>query len=155
MVADLAADARCRELFTRPGEAGTAGPPCAELERPLTFNAKLQALQTYGGPSRPSKIKHLQERQTKNLLSCLCQNGDCKVPDHPFENEAYEAEVMARAQSPGGPEELACLGWAASAVQAHKASGMQMADALRCAFDDATIQAAQEMVAVLEDVTCE
>ena len=85
----------------------------------------------------------------------MSRKGDCKVPEHPFDNEAYEVEILARASSPEGPEELACLGWAASAVQAHKAAGMQMADALRCAFDDSTMQAAQESVAALEDVSCD
>jgi hypothetical protein len=155
VVAALAAHASCRELFTRADGSGTAGPPCAELERPLSFDEKLEGLLTYGGPSRPTKIKELQERRAKKLLSCLCRNGDCKVPEHPLHDEAYEAEIMARAQSPDGPEELACLGWAASAVQAHKAAGMQIADALRCAFDDPTMHAALESVAVLEEVSCD
>jgi hypothetical protein len=155
VVAALAADASCRELFTRPGGTVMVGPPCAELQRPLSLQAKLEGLHTYGGPSAPAKIKALQERRAKNLLSCVCRKGDCKVPDDPFGNEAYEVELMARAGTPEGREELACLGWAASAVQAHKAVGMQMADALRCAFDDPTLRAAQESVAVLEDVPCE
>ena len=50
--------------------------------------------------------------------------------------------------------ELACLAWAASAVQAHKAGGMEMTDALRCAFDDGTITAAKDYVAVLKSREC-
>jgi hypothetical protein len=50
--------------------------------------------------------------------------------------------------------ELACFSWAAAAVQAHKASGMTMREALRCAFDDETLPAAQETVATLEERPC-
>jgi hypothetical protein len=39
-------------------------------------------------------------------------------------------------------------------VQEHKAAGMTMADALRCSFEDTTLSAAREFVAVLEERAC-
>jgi len=66
--------------------------------------------------------------------------------------------MISAAPDPGQRQqrqiELACVSWAAAAVQAHKASGMTMREALRCAFDDETLPAAQETVATLEERPC-
>jgi hypothetical protein len=55
---------------------------------------------------------------------------------------------------PSGVDELTCLAWAAAAVQSHKASGMTFSEALRCAFDDPSLPAAQEPTASLEARAC-
>jgi hypothetical protein len=68
--------------------------------------------------------------------------------------EAYAPAITELARDPDRRVELACLSWAASALQRHKAAGMTMADAIRCAFDDPTLPPAQVTVAVAEDVSC-
>ena len=71
--------------------------------------------------------------------------------------------LLAQAPATGSPRESSavenaaageCLAWAAADLQQHKAAGMTMADALRCAFDDPTLPAAQVTVASREDVPC-
>jgi hypothetical protein len=61
---------------------------------------------------------------------------------------------VAEGGEPDGVDELACLSWAAAAVQSHKASGMTFSEALRCAFDDRSLPAAQESTASLEARAC-
>jgi hypothetical protein len=94
------------------------------------------------------------------LLSCLCRPAG-KVPagcaaaeKAPLEQEAYASVIEELARDPSRQGELACLSWAASAVQQHKANGMTMADAIRCAFDDPTIAPAHVTVAASEDIPC-
>jgi hypothetical protein len=97
---------------------------------------------------------------SKNLKRRLCEPP---AGEDLFAGEAYHAAIYARLQAKVAGEsdfetdtgqELACLAWAAGAVQAHKAAGMTFADALRCAFDDPTLAAAQESIATLEMNTC-
>ena len=78
----------------------------------------------------------------------------CADLAHPLQGEHYFPVIQALAADPARQEELACLAWAASSLQAHKATGMTMADAIRCAFDDPTLPPAQVTVATREDVAC-
>jgi hypothetical protein len=41
-------------------------------------------------------------------------------------------------------KELTCLSWAGAAVQEHKAAGMTVPAALRCAFEDPTLPSAKD-----------
>ena len=50
--------------------------------------------------------------------------------------------------------EVTCLAWAAAAVQNYKSAGMELADALRCAFDDETLAPARDFVATTEVIPC-
>lgn len=75
----------------------------------------------------------------------------------PLDDDVFAARIAQRLEH-GGDEarkELACLSWAASALQQHKARGMTFASALRCAFDDQTIPAEQETVATLDRQPCQ
>jgi hypothetical protein len=75
----------------------------------------------------------------------------------PLDDDVFTSRIAQRLEH-GGAEarkELACLSWAASALQQHKARGMTFASALRCAFDDQTIPAEQESVATLDRQPCQ
>jgi hypothetical protein len=62
--------------------------------------------------------------------------------------------VDPKESTPEGEKALACLAWAASDMQAHKATRMPIADALRCAFDAPSIPGPAEYVASLEAIPC-
>jgi hypothetical protein len=86
--------------------------------------------------------------------------GQCKPlepDDDPLDDDVFARRISDRLATggEGAERELACLSWAASAQQAHKAMGMTFASALRCAFDDRTIPAAQESVATLDVQPCQ
>ena len=154
LVAGLAARPECEPLFSRSDGGNEPGPACADLERPLSFDEQLRGLVQSGGSDEPADIELGQRRRAQRLLTCACRDERCPVPADPFEGEAYAGLLEGLAAEPAQLEELTCLAWAASAVQGHKAAGMEMADALRCAFDDPTIPAAQVSVATLEDLPC-
>src|SRR3569623_794778 len=78
----------------------------------------------------------------------------CADLAHPRKNERYYPIFMTLAEDPAHRDELACLAWAASSLQAHKAAGMTMADSLRCAFDDPSLPPAQVTVASAEEQAC-
>lgn len=77
--------------------------------------------------------------------------------DDPLDDDVFSARFAQRLATGGDDalKELACLSWAASAQQQHKARGMTFASALRCAFDDGTVPAAQESVATLDVQPCQ
>jgi hypothetical protein len=77
--------------------------------------------------------------------------------DDPLSDDVFSSRFAQRLATGGNDalKELACLSWAASAQQQHKARGMTFASALRCAFDDRTIPAAQESVATLDVQPCQ
>lgn len=154
LVAGLAARPECEPMFSRSDGGSEPGPACSELERPLSFDEQLRGLVQSGSSDAPADIKLGQSRRAHRLLTCACRDERCVVPADPFEGEAYAGLIERLAGEPARLEELTCLAWAASAVQGHKAAGMEMADALRCAFDDPTIPAAQVSVATLEDLPC-
>jgi len=154
LVAGLAARSECEALFSRSDGGSEPGPACERLERALTLDQQLTGLVLHGGSDEPEDIKLGQSRRAHRLLTCACRDERCLVPADPFQGEAYAALITTLGADPGRLEELTCLAWAASAVQGHKAAGMEMADAVRCAFDDPTIAAAQVSVATLEDLPC-
>jgi hypothetical protein len=153
LVAGLAAHPQCEPSFWRSDGSSEPGLSCQKLEGELSLDARLNGL-LRGGPSDPEQLLRGQSRRARRLLSCLCRDDACVVPPDPFKGEAYSELITTLAADPERLEELTCLAWAASAVQGHKAAGMEMADALRCAFDDPTIVAAQVSVATLEDLPC-
>jgi hypothetical protein len=77
--------------------------------------------------------------------------------EDPLDDDVFTTRFAQRLSSGGedARKELACLSWAASAQQQHKARGMTFASALRCAFDDQTIPAEQESVATLDRQPCQ
>lgn len=154
LVAGLAAQPECEPLFSRSDGGNEPGPACEQLERELTLDQQLTGLVLHGGPDEPADIRLAQTRRAQRLLTCTCRGGGCSVPADPLAGEAYAGLLSGLAEEPARLEELTCLSWAASAVQGHKAAGMEMADAMRCAFDDPAIPAAQVSVATLEDLPC-
>jgi hypothetical protein len=161
-MARLEREPDCRPLF-QPADRLLA-PDCQELERPMTLSQRLEALSRSQGPTSPAGIKAAQVVRTRHLLSCLCRGGSCQPPPGAMDltdDEQYVAFLVERlrAGSAARPreqweQELTCLSWAASAIQQHKAAGMGMADALRCAFDDGTLAAAKDYVATLKRGEC-
>jgi hypothetical protein len=79
-----------------------------------------------------------------------------KQGDNPLDDDVFAERIKKLlTKDDETQKELACLAWAASVQQQHKAKGMTFASALRCAFDDPTIPAAQESVATLEVQPCQ
>ena len=158
-------------------------PDCQVLERNLPLGDRLKATVNYRGPATADDIKKSQVLRAHRLFSCLCRGKRCTPPPeavrlesdlayHQFFLQAMQSgdpDPNKRWDTGGGAEdarkrqdaaragweaELSCLSWAAAAVQAHKAAGMTMADALRCGFDDATLPPAKDYVAHLEARSC-
>ena len=114
---------------------------------------------------RSAPIHLKRHHEGIRLLTCLCRGGRCPGfrPDDDtlLQNARYQTVLESmmssapdEAERRAGQTELVCVSWAAAAVQAHKASGMTMREALRCAYDDETLPAAQETVATLEERPC-
>ena len=163
VVARLQKAPDCRELFEPDGVA--PGPDCQTLERSVSPADRLRAIVTSLGPTEPDAIKSQQKTRANRLFNCLCHDGRCpslrpEVKD--LSNDRATTDFLLAlagdgAVSPDGEtweQDLTCLSWAAAGVQAHKAAGMNLADSLRCAFDDPSLQAAQDHVAVLKMDQC-
>jgi hypothetical protein len=148
----LSAPACRRALGTSPG----APPPrdCRNLERLISFPDQLAALRNYQGPRDQDQRKELRQLQTEDLLDCICRDGRCAPVREPLDHDAFVDVIAGAARAPGGQRDLTCLAWAAAAMQAHKATGMELGEALRCAFDDPTIPGELSLVATLESTPC-
>lgn len=161
-MARLAGAPECRALL-----ADTADISCEKLERTLSLSQRLDALSVNASVDDPTKIRADQDERAGALLQCITRPSSPACPqfpvdpallEHPLANEAYAPVIEALAADdcqptpaePSHQQELACLAWAASAMQAHKANGMTMASAIRCAFDDPSLPAAQVAVATEE-----
>jgi len=107
-------------------------------------------------PDDEDQILAKQKRQAQSLFACLAKPPDCKVAEDltSLDDDAYTVFVKQMAATPEGEKALACLAWAVSAMQAHKATGMEISDALRCAFDDPSIPGPREYVISMEVVPC-
>ena len=168
VVARLAVTPACQDLVSGNDDgAAPASRTCAALERPLSLADQLDGIARYGGPDDPLQLAAADGVRARALLGCLCRDGAGGVPAtcgaalaDPFAEDAYApiiAELAHRDEPqriPPRQTELTCLAWAAAVVQAHKANGMTMADAARCAFDDATLPPAQVTVAVADETPC-
>jgi 3',5'-cyclic AMP phosphodiesterase CpdA len=165
IVARLRREPSCEPLFDEPPSQIR---DCSELERPPELGETLAALFRSTNPVEPEAIRSAQSARARRLLSCVCRApgpsddkaGQCKPlgpKDDPLDDEVFGRRIDDRLAGGGdqADRELACLSWAASVQQAHKAMGMTFASALRCAFDDRTIPAAQESVATLEVQPCQ
>jgi hypothetical protein len=159
VMAALEADPACEPLFAEPDRA--LGADCQALERKTSLRERLDAAGKSHHSSDPERLAAEQTRRAESLFACVCRGGRCTVPAQPLADESYTALLTGllaepkREQAAANERELACLSWAASAIQEHKASGMTMADGLRCAFADTTLSAAREFVAVLELQPCQ
>jgi hypothetical protein len=144
--------AACAPLFERTGDR--LGPDCKDLEKDLTLSDRVKQLRASATGFDPTDIRKDQAERAARLFACVCRDGSCTPPADPLDDEQYAALLGTLMPARDRLEELTCLSWAASALQQHKAAGMQMADALRCAFDDGTLPAAREMVSTLEAEPC-
>jgi hypothetical protein len=159
IAAGLRATPACAPLFE--AEDGLAR-DCAALEKPLTLGERIAGLASTRAPFEPDDIKDDQRLRANALLACVCRDRPgagpgCTPPStrDPFKDEAYHKAIMQRlANDPDHGDELACLAWAAAAVQQHKGAGMTFAEALRCAYDDPSLVAAQETTTALEARAC-
>jgi len=144
----------CADLFGR--SDGSSGPDCQKFEKVVSTLDRLKmAVETSAAPDE-DEILTDQKRRARSLFACLAPQPDCAVAEDlaSLDDEAYTNFLKRVAATPEGEKALACLAWAASDMQAHKADGMQISDALRCAFDDPSITGPTEYVASLEDVSC-
>jgi hypothetical protein len=157
-MAELEADPACQPLFARADRA--LGDDCQALEARTSLEDKLRRAGAARHSSDPDEIAAEQTRRAASLFACLCRGGRCTPPARPLDDGQYAALVHGLLADPTkekadrNERELTCLAWAASAVQEHKGTGMTMADALRCSFQDTTLSAAREFVAVLEGRPC-
>jgi len=161
VMGDLAAAPACQDLVRGADADGTSGNSCDALERPLSVEAQIAGIVQHGGPIDPHELKAIDNKRARALLRCVCRNvppgqapSGCADLAHPLKNERYYPIIKTLAEDPAHRDELACLSWAASSLQAHKAAGMTMADSLRCAFDDPSLPPAQVTVASAEEQAC-
>jgi hypothetical protein len=179
IMAQLKCDASCAPLFEE--DLKTAR-DCSELEKTSDLGDRVKTLFGSTSPVEPDAIKEAQQARARRLMTCVCRGdaaatsrspdrcpsagpavataGSCLPQgptDDPLDDDVFTARLRARLATGGveAEQELACLAWAASALQQHKATGMSFASALRCAFDDQTIPAAQESVATLDVQPCQ
>lgn len=159
VVAQLKAAGACKPLFD---EGPTPARDCSELEQPTELGDALRSLVVSTSPVDPDQIWWAQQQRAERLLACVCRDGGCNPIQravsqiYPLDDRALARLVDERlASGDDAREELACLAWAASAQQQHKAQGMTFASALRCAFDDPTIPAEQESVTNLSVQPCQ
>ncbi len=170
IMAGLKGAPSCAPLFD---EDPKTARDCSELEQTSGLGDRVKALIGSTNPVKPEAIKDAQKARARRLMSCVCRapragDGAPSTPgagscprlgpgDDPLDDDLFTARMRARLASGGvaAEKELACLSWAASALQQHKSTGMSFASALRCAFDDQTIPAALESVATLEVQPCQ
>jgi hypothetical protein len=167
-MATLGAAPACQELVDGADAGEALGESCEDLERPLSVDDQIDGIVLHGGPQEVEALKLADDKRARALLDCVCRElppehglpadpppAACQAREPPLENESYAPAIEALARDPRRQQEMACLAWAAAAVQQHKAAGMDIADAIRCAFDDPTPPPAQVNVAVAEDVSCQ
>ena len=157
---DLEASPDCRALFSR--HDGSPGSDCQALERSVSLTERLAQVAKLPPDLPGDDLLPEQHRRASALFACICRNHSCEPPlaTNQLNDETYTTFVRgllsaADSDQPNRREkELVCLGWAGAVVQSHKWDGMEMADGLRCAFEDTTIQAPLEMVVRIEALAC-
>jgi hypothetical protein len=161
-LARLGQSPACSDLLVNTDTSEQPGRSCGVLDAdPAKLWDEIEGIIEHGGPDDPDELKAIDTRRAQTLLRCICrpevgsQSAGCEsaIAD-PLTNEAYAPIIETIAHDPNRQEELACLGWAAAALQAHKANGMTISDALRCAFDDTALPPAQVTVASADRVAC-
>jgi hypothetical protein len=131
------------------------------LQRHLSLFQKIRGIADHGGPTDTHQIDIQDEHRGEALIRCLCRSASddlarvcARAEDRPLDDSRYTQLLAARARTAEGIDEVNCLSWAASTVQEHKASGMTMASALFCSFEDRTLQAAQVTTASTQLASC-
>jgi hypothetical protein len=161
----LAADRCCASLSAR--QDGRPTTTCARFRDSDSLSQKILAVE---GLRAPGELKKADAIRASELLRCLARDpsrpgaGRCPPIDAAaaLRDETIFPILSRAVGTAEGREEVACLGWAASAAQAYKAADMEFADALRCSFggegacppEDGEIQAAKRMPLVLRLRSC-
>jgi hypothetical protein len=144
----------CADLFRR--SDGSNGPDCQAFDKAVSTMDRLKlTVETTTAPDE-NEILTEQKQRARSLFACLASQPDCGVAEDlaSLNDDAYTNFLKRVAATPEGEKALACLAWAASDMQAHKATGMQISDAIRCAFDDPSLPGPAEYVVSLEAVPC-
>jgi hypothetical protein len=156
IMSELRSHKDCDALF-RPAEANSLGRDCSDIEHFMEINDRLQLASRWAGPGDEEEIRADQHTRVAALWSCVCRDHRC-TPSAAvlgLDDDSYFSLVRQElAVSPKREQELTCLGWAAAAVQRYKTAGMNLADALRCAFDDDGVAPARDYIARLEVTPC-
>jgi hypothetical protein len=144
----------CADLFRR--SDGSSAPECQEFEKVVSTKDRLKMALEAAAPPDEAEILADQRGRARSLFACLAPQPDCSVAEDlvALDDDAYTNFLKRTAATAEGEKALACLAWAASDMQAHKATGMQISDALRCAFDDPSLPGPAEYVASLEAIPC-
>lgn len=154
VLAGLQGEPACAPLFRR-RDVGSPGRDCTALEHPRDTEARLRQAMYWTGPGDEASVRMDQEQRMKELLGCLCRDPAVCAADPAAErldDDAYAAVIENALRADA--REVTCLAWAAAAVQSYKSAGMELADALRCAFDDETLAPARDFVATTEVIPC-
>jgi len=146
----------CAALF-RPADANALGRDCSAIEHPLQINDRVQLAARWTGPGDEEEIRTDQRSRIQALWSCVCRDHRCNPSASALDldDDGY-FKLMRQELAVSAPREreLTCLGWAAAAVQQYKTAGMNLADGLRCAFDDDNLAPARDYIARLEVTPC-
>jgi hypothetical protein len=144
----------CAELFRR--SDGSNGPDCRSFDKAASTMDRLKMTVATAATLDENEILTDQKNRAHSLFACLASQPDCSVAEDlaSLDDDAYTNFLKRVAATPDGEKALACLTWVASDMQAHKATGMQISDALRCAFDDPSMPGPREYVASLEGIPC-
>jgi hypothetical protein len=156
VMAELRGHKDCATLF-RPAEANSLGRDCSAIEHPLAIDDRLQLASRWTGPGDEEEIRADQRRRISALWGCVCRDRRCNPSSSvlDLDDDSYFKLVRQElAASPKREQELTCLAWAAGAVQRYKTAGMNLADALRCSFDDDSLAPARDYIARLEVTPC-
>ena len=156
VMSELRSHKDCAALF-RPAEANSLGRDCSDIEHPMNMNDRLQLASRWAGPGDEEEIQSDQHSRVAALWACVCRDHRCdpNAAVLGLDDDSYFNLVRQElAVSPKREQELTCLGWAAAAVQRYKTAGMNLADALRCAFDDNSVAPARDYIARLEVTPC-
>ena len=144
----------CEPLLGR--KEGAASKECRSFQRPVTRWERLRmAFQASSAPDE-NTIREKDELEARPLLACLSgTTTECNVarPLLSLQDWSYTGWVEGLASLPDEGKTLACLSWAASAMQAHKGTGMSFTDAIKCAIEEGTLERANEYVVAMGDTT--
>jgi len=144
----------CADLFRR--SDGSSGPDCRWFDRIVSTKDRLKMALESSAPPNEHRILAEQKSRARSLFACLATQPDCSVAEDlvSLDDDAYTNFLKRLAATAEGEKALACLAWAASDMQAHKATGMEISDAFRCAFDDPSMPGPAEFVASMEAIPC-
>jgi hypothetical protein len=165
LIDSLAGYPECRRLMPA---SGSTAPNCLSLERVLSPSTRILAVVSQKVEKSPAAIRQEQWNRADNLLACICRATGCTPPadslDERRSDQILDEIVDAPALSCLGPVDstdsvrnrnvVTCLSWAAAAVQRYKAAGMQMEEAVRCAFDDPGLEGPREFAVALDAQSC-